>query len=203
MRRIVVGIGILALVLAGLQAAAEIVSLEDALEETAMGRDDAPVTMIEYSSLTCPHCATFHRETLPKIKEAYIDTGKVRLVSRDFPLGGLALAAAVLTRCAGPAKYFGFLEVLFRSQDRWAKAQNPRDALLQVSRFAGLTEADFDACLNNETLIKTIQTRARKASQELGIDSTPTFIIDGRKVPGALSFEEFQDILDAALSKKQ
>ena len=203
MRRIVVGIGILALVLAGLQAAAGIVSVEEALEETAMGRDDAPVTIIEYSSLTCPHCATFHRDTLPKIKEAYIDTGKVRLVSRDFPLGGLALAAAALTRCAGPAKYFGFLEVLFRSQDMWAKAQNPRDALLQVSRFAGLTEADFDACLSNEALIKTIQTRARKASQEFEIHSTPTFLVEGSKVSGALSFEEFQDILDAALRKKQ
>ncbi len=111
MSRFVLGIGILALLLAAPPAAAGTAPLEDAVAEMVMGRDDAPVTMIEYSSLACPHCAAFHREVLPKLKETYIGPGKVRLVFRDFPLGGLALAAAMVARCGGREKYFGYRAV--------------------------------------------------------------------------------------------
>jgi protein-disulfide isomerase len=202
MSRVLVGFAVLLVLWEG-PARGGVASLEEALSETIMGRADAPVTIIEYASLTCPYCATFHREILPQIKKAYIDTGKVRLLSRDFPLDGLALAAAVLTRCVGRQRYFGFLEVLFRSQVMWSRAQNPRAELIAVARMGGLSATDFDACLKNEALVKAIQERANAARQKFGIESTPTFIIDGRKVSGVLPFAEFQAILDKALESKQ
>ncbi len=201
MSRFVLGIGILTLFFAASPAAAGIATLEDAVAEKVMGRDDAPVTMIEYSSLACPHCAAFHRDVLPKIKETYIGPGKVRLVYRDFPLGGLALAAAMLARCGGSAKYFGFIEVLFRSQAQWSRSDNPRRELARVARFAGISQKDFEACLVNEPLMADIRERAADAQQKFGIDSTPTFIIEGEKVVGARPFEDFRDVIEKALEK--
>ena len=203
MSRFVLGIGILTLLLAAPPAAAGNVSLAEAVAEMVMGRDDAPVTMIEYSSLACPHCAAFHRDVLPKIKEGYIDTGKVRLIYRDFPLGGLALAAAMLARCGGREKYFGFIEVLFRSQAQWSRADNPRRELARVARFGGISQKDFDACLVNEPLMTDIRERAADAQQKFGIDSTPTFLIEGEKIVGAQPFEAFRDAIEKALEKKR
>ncbi len=203
MSRFVLGIGILTLLLAVPPAAAGIATLEDAVAEKVMGRDDAPVTMIEYSSLACPHCAAFHRDSLPRIKEAYIDTGKVRLIYRDFPLGGLALAAAMVARCGGSAKFFGFIEVLFRSQAQWSRSDDPTRELARVARFAGISQKDFDACLVNEALMTDIRERAADAQQKFGIESTPTFIIEGEKVVGARPFEDFRDVIEKALEKKR
>lgn len=203
MSRFVLGIGILALLLAPPPAAAGNVPFGEAVAEMVMGRDDAPVTMIEYSSLACPHCAAFHRDVLPKIKESYIDTGKVRLVYRDFPLGGLALAAAMLARCGGREKYFGFIEVLYRSQAQWSRSDDPRRELARVARFGGISQKDFEACLTNEPLMTDIRERAVDAKQKFGIDSTPTFIIDGETIKGARPFEDFRDAIEKALAKKR
>ena len=203
MSRFVLGIGILTLLLAVPPATAGIATLEDAVAEKVMGRDDAPVTMIEYSSLACPHCAAFHRDSLPRIKEAYIDTGKVRLIYRDFPLGGVALAAAMVARCGGSAKFFGFIEVLFRSQAQWSRSDDPTRELARVARFAGISQKDFDACLVNEALMTDIRERAADAQQKFGIESTPTFIIEGEKVVGARPFEDFRDVIEKALEKKR
>ncbi len=203
MTRFVLGIGILTLLLAAPPAAAGNAPFAEAVAEMVIGRDDAPVTMVEYSSLACPHCAAFHRDVLPKIKEGYIDTGKVRLVYRDFPLGGLALAAAMLARCGGREKYFGFLEVLFRSQAQWSRSDNPRRELARVARFGGISQKDFEACLVNEPLMADIRERAADAQQKFGIDSTPTFIIEGEKVLGARPFEDFRDVIEKALEKKR
>ncbi len=203
MSRFVLGIGILTLLLAAPPAAAGITTLEDAVAEMVMGRDDAPVTMIEYSSLACSHCAAFHRDSLPKIKEAYIDKGKVRLIYRDFPLGGLALAAAMLARCAGSERYFGFIEVLFRSQAQWSRSDNPRRELARVARFGGISQKDFEACLVNQPLMTDIRERAADAERKFGIDSTPTFIIEGTKILGALPFEDFREIIEKALEQKR
>lgn len=180
---------------------AKIAGLEEALAERVMGRDDAPLTIQEYSSLGCPHCAAFHRDTLPKIKEAYIDTGKVRLVFNDFPLGGLALAVAMLARCVPKDQYFGLVEILFRSQGQWSRSPEPKTELLKLVRFAGMSEADFDACLENEALNKAIRGRAEAAGTMLGIRATPTFFIGKTKVPGNLPFEDFKDIIDKALAR--
>ncbi len=203
MTRFVLGIGILTLLLAAPPAAAGNAPLAEAVAEMVMGRDDAPVTMVEYSSLACPHCAAFHRDVLPKIKKGYIDTGKVRLVYRDFPLGGLALAAAMLARCGGREKYFGFIEVLFRSQAQWSRSDNPRRELERVARFGGISQKDFEACLVNEPLMTNIREQAVDAKQKFGIDSTPTFIIDGEKIEGARPFEDFRDAIEKALKKRR
>ena len=202
MRQFLVIFGILAL-LGGFPAVAEIVSTEEAAGEMVLGRADAPVTVIEFSSMTCPHCATFHNQTLPTIKKEYIDTGKVRLVSRDFPLDGLALAATMVARCSGPSRYFGLIQVMFRTQDRWARSSNPRADLISMARFAGMSEKDVDTCLNNEDLLNSIQAGVRQGREEFKIDSTPIFFIDGKKVSGAMPIEDFRKVLDAAVSKKQ
>jgi protein-disulfide isomerase len=175
---------------------------EAVLEERSLGADDAPVTMIEYSSLTCPHCAEFHATTLPKIKEQYITPGKLRLVYRDFPLDPLATAAAMLPHCVAPDRYFGLLEGLFRSQSTWARSQEPAKELERLSRFAGLSPAAFQSCINNKELLQAIQQRAAAAREEYGITSTPTFIIDGKKIVGATKFEEFQKAIDEHLNAR-
>ena len=202
MMRITLGMVSLVLLLSAIPAAADILSLEDAMAPRVMGRDDAPVTIQEFSSLTCPHCAAFHRDTLPRLKAAYIDTGKVRLVYNDFPLDGLALAAAMLARCVKQDKYFSLLEIFFRSQPRWAKSSAPRDQLEKMVRLAGMSEDDFKACLNNRPLLQAIQARASAAGKVHNIESTPTFIIEGKRYPGSLPFKNFQEILDPLLSKK-
>jgi len=182
-------------------ANAGIVPLKDSISEMSIGKSDAPVTMIEYSSLGCPHCAAFHSITLPRIKKEYIETGKVKLIFRDFPLGTPALAAAMVARCAGPDKFFGFIEIIFRSQDTWARSQDPLSKLSQVARFGGLSAADVDACLKQQTLLDHIREGAATAQQTHKINSTPTFIIGGETVSGAQPFENFKKVIDKALGK--
>lgn len=192
MRRFLLGV----LLVCGLAAP---VAAEEVLPERVLGAADAPVTMLEFSSLTCPHCANFHAETLPKIREAYIDTGKVRLVYHDFPFDRAALSAGMVARCVAAEKYFGFLEVLFRSQPNWSRQPDPVPAITQMARFAGLPRAEVEACLENKALADAILQTRLKAQNDFGINSTPSFIINGTKVTGALPFAEFQKVIDAAL----
>ena len=110
-------------------------TLEQAMKDRSLGDANAQVTITEYSSLTCSHCMVFHRDILPDIKKHYIDTGKVKLVFRDFPLGGLAMAAAMMARCAAPERYFGIIEILFRGQSDWANSKNPMEALTRIGRL--------------------------------------------------------------------
>ena len=169
--------------------------------EMVVGAADAPVTIIEYSSLTCPHCATFHGETLPLIKANYIDAGKARLVFRDFPFDRQALLAAALARCAGEARFFGFVDVLFRTQKTWARAADPEAALGRIARLGGLKEDEITACLADQTLLDSIMQSRLKGSQEFEIKSTPTFIINGEKVVGAQPYEQFEEIIERLLSQ--
>ena len=188
------------LLLAGPTGAADAVQMAQAEawpDDRSIGSADAPVTMIEYASLTCPHCASFHRETLPKLKQAYIDTGKVRLVYRDFPIDALAFRAAILTRCVEPERYFGMLEVLFAGQDGWARAKDPMAALRRIGRLAGIGTEKFDACMTDKKIGDGILGTRLKASQEHDVGTTPTFIINGRKITGAQPYEEFDKILRA------
>ncbi len=184
-------------------AVAGIVSLEEAMKPAVVGKADAPVTIEEFASLGCPHCAHFHEETYPKLKADYIDTGKVKLIFTDYPLGTPALAASMIARCAGPARYFGFVDLFFRAQAQWSRADNPLEALKKVARFGGITGADVDACLKQQPLIDHIQETARKASTDHKIDSTPSFLVDGKKVSGALPYAEFKVFVDEALKKAQ
>ena len=195
------GIAVLLLALLVSARAASAAPVDEMLAERALGDEAAPVTIVEYSSLACPHCAAFHRETLPQIKEAYIDSGKVRLVYRDYPLGGAAMAAALIARCVEPSRYFGFIDILYRGQATWAASTKPLDDLKQLSRFAGLSDADFNACLENKALLQGIQGQAIQAQKEAGIESTPTFFVNERKIVGAQDFEVFKAAIDEELEK--
>ena len=184
-----------------LTVVAAIASMEEAMAEMSLGKDNAPVTMVEYSSLGCPHCAAFHFETLPKIKTDYIDTGKLRLVYRDFPLGTPSLSAAMVARCAGRDRYFGFVELLFRSQSQWSQSNNPLEAIARVVRFGGMSEADINDCLKYQPLLESIRKGAETANEKLKINSTPSFIIGSEVISGALPYEHFKKAIDKALKK--
>jgi protein-disulfide isomerase len=168
-------------------------------EEMALGSPDAPITIIEYASLTCPHCATFHQEVLGELKERYIAPGKVRLVYRDFPLDAPAVQAAVVARCAGPERYFGFLDVLFRTQARWSRAEDPAAELKRIARLGGLSEEEVEQCLQNEALTNAVLQNRLQGQQEFEINSTPTFIIGGKAYQGSRSVEEFAEIIEPLL----
>jgi protein-disulfide isomerase len=168
------------------------------VDDNILGDVDAPITIIEYSSLTCPHCAQFHKDTLPEVKENWIDTGKARIVYRHFPLDGLALRAAMVANCIEGERYFTFLDALFHGQKLWAQASDPVQALSQVAALAGLNGERFEACIADEEEANAILERRKHGEATYDIGSTPTFIINGRKVSGALDYEAFSKILEEA-----
>lgn len=186
------------LLTAAFAASAKPLATAEALKERTLGDPNAPVTIIEYSSLGCPHCAKFHKETLPEVKKNYIDTGKAKLIYRDFPLGGAAYAAAMMARCAPPARYFQFLDVLFKNQESWASSKDPSPALARIGKLGGMSQADFDACVKNEALFQGIRNVQLEGKEKFGVNATPTFIVNGEKISGARSYEEFRKILDNA-----
>jgi len=168
--------------------------------DQVMGKADAPITIIEYASTTCPHCATAHKQVLPEIKKSWIDTGKARLVYRDFPTGpaGLSVGASMIAHCSGPQRYFGVLGSIMEGQDQWMRAENPLDALKKLVRIAGMTAEDVDACLKRQDLATAIQARAEAGSKAHGIQSTPSFVIDGKVIEGAQAYSVFDKALSAA-----
>jgi protein-disulfide isomerase len=187
------------------QALADVSELElmkpQALPDMAMGSDKAPVTIVEYASMTCPHCAHFDEVTFPEIKKRYIDTGKVRFIFREFPLDNLAAAAFMLARCAGETdsnKYFALVDTLFRQQNQWA-VQQPIPPLKAIAKQAGFTEASFNACLANQKILDSIESVRQRAVDAFKVKSTPTFFVNGKTVEGALSIEEFAKIIDPYL----
>ena len=165
-----------------------------------LGRADAPVTIVEYASLTCSHCARFHDQVLPKVKETYIETGKARLVYRDFPLDRLALAGSMLARCAGPERYFGFIDILFREQSNWSQSRQPMQALGRLARLGGMSQARFDACLRDESVQRLVLDQRLAGTRAYKIDSTPTLIIGGRRYDRGLSFAEMRAVIEPILS---
>lgn len=169
------------------------------VREQALGDPNAPVTIIEYASLTCPHCAQFHNEVLPELKERYIATGKVRMIYRDFPLDQRALDAAALAHCAGPERYFGFIDVLFQTQASWSRADDHLAALRQLGKLGGLTESEIDACLADQELSDQILKTRLDAQNQHDITSTPSFVIDGKTYAGSRDIEEFGALIDPLL----
>jgi protein-disulfide isomerase len=167
-------------------------------EDMVLGLATAPITIIEYASLTCPHCATFHTTSFPKLKEEYIDKGLVRFVYRDFPLDRAALWASQLARCSGPERYFGFLDVLFRQQASWARgndAQAIQDNLKRLARLGGFSDQSFQTCLNDKTVETAVLEQSLKGEREFKVSSTPTLIINGKKHTGSVAFEELDKVL--------
>jgi protein-disulfide isomerase len=165
-------------------------------DDRILGAPEAPVTIIEYSSLTCPHCANFHKNVLPEVKENWIGTGRARLVYRHFPLDGLALRAALVANCIDGDRHFSFIDALFRGQKVWSRSNDPVAALAQVAALAGLDRAAFDACIANEAEMDRILGGAKHAQDTYKVDSTPTFIVNGRKVQNAAGYEEFNKLLE-------
>ena len=165
--------------------------------DRVLGKPDAPITIVEYASLTCPHCAHFAVDVLPKLKEKWIDTGKAKLVMRDYPLDEPALRAAMIARCAPADRFYGFTESFFTNQQQWVLAKDYKAALARLALLGGMSKKDFDACLANKTAENEVLQSRLVATQQLGVDSTPTFFINGTKFDGA---PEEAD-LDAVLSK--
>lgn len=168
--------------------------------EQVLGKADAPVTVVEYASLTCPHCAHFHKDVLPQLKARYIDAGKVKLVYRDFPLDQIALKAAVVAHCAGPERYFSFLNAMFSSQESWAYATDPVMALKQLARVGGLPEAEIDACLADRTMEDGVLRSRLDAQQQFKVNSTPSFVINGKLVSGVQSIDDLAKVIDPLLN---
>jgi protein-disulfide isomerase len=168
------------------------------LPDMQLGKDDAPVTIVEYASMTCPHCAHFDITTLPELKKKYIDAGKARLILREFPFDPRAEAGFMLARCSKD-KYFAMVDVLFHQQDNWARANDAKTALLQLSKLAGFTQESFEACLTDQKLLDQIRAVKNRGEKDFGVDATPTFFINGKKYPGALSIEEISAIIDPLL----
>ena len=167
------------------------------LPDLVLGKADAPVTIVEYASMTCPHCANFHKTTYPALKSKYIDTGKVRFVFREFPLDDLASAASMLARCAGKedgARAMALIDVLFASQDKWA-VRDPLPALLQISKQAGFSQATFDECLKDQKLYDNILAMRERGSKDYKVESTPTLFVNGKMVKGGVSMEELEKVM--------
>jgi protein-disulfide isomerase len=171
------------------------------LPDMVLGSADAKVTITEFASMTCPHCAAFNAETFPKIKSAYVDTGKVRYIFREFPLDIKAAAGSMLARCIanGDApKYFAVTDMLFRQQNDWV-AKNTTETLARIGKQAGLSQQQVETCLKDQTLLDKIAADQKYASDVLKVDSTPTFFVNGERIKGEASFEEFQKKIDPLL----
>ena len=168
--------------------------------DVMIGSDKAPVTIIEYASMTCPHCAHFEETTLPELKKRYIDTGKVRYVMREFPLDALAAAGFMLARCAGKDKYESVVETLFAKQPDWV-VQQPIEPLKAIAKQFGFTEDSFNACLANQKVLDNIQAVRDHAVNKLGVNYTPTFFINGKRLVGDLSIDVMAKEIDPYLKE--
>jgi protein-disulfide isomerase len=193
-----------ALVLTSLPALAQNVSPADLavpgpLGDVALGPADAKVTIIEYASMTCPHCAAFHQETWPELKKRWVDTGKVRFVLREFPLDPLATAGFMLARCDGENKYYPIVDLLFSQQRAWAYAERPLDALRQMMKQAGFSQEKFDSCLKDQKLYDAVNAVKNRGMDVFKVESTPTFFINGQRHVGNLSIDEIEKIIKPIL----
>ncbi len=167
-------------------------------KEMVEGKADAPVTIVEYASLTCSHCGDFYRETLPSIRDKYIKTGKARLVFREFAYDARAQAGYMLARCVPEDRYFPMLQVLFERQMEWATADDALPPLKKIAAMAGLDENGVEACLKNQSVLDEVKSSFERG-KEFGVTSTPTFFINGKKYEGALSVDEMSSVIDSFL----
>jgi protein-disulfide isomerase len=169
------------------------------LGDVALGPADAKVTIVEYASLTCSHCAAFHKDTYPELKKRYIDTGKVRFILREFPLDPLATAGFMLARCDGNEKYYPVTDLLFEKQSAWAFNQKPLDALQQMMSQAGFSKEKFEGCLKDQKLYDAVVAVRKRAEERFKVNSTPTFFINGERKTGSMSIDELERILKPML----
>lgn len=172
-----------------------------ALQEMTIGAEDAPITMVEYASFTCPHCKNFHHDVLPQIMENYIDTGKVRMIYRGIYFDRLGLWADMLARCGGPDRYFGIAAMIYDKQKEWTSAESAVgivDNLYAIGRLAGLEQADMEACMQDNATAQAMVTSSTENAEVDGVNSTPTFVINGQtmsNMPYSDFVDEFERIL--------
>lgn len=170
-----------------------------ALGDMVIGSADAPVSIVEYASLTCPHCAAFHTGTFPAIKEKYIDTGKVRFTYRDVYFDQYGLWAAMIARCGGAGPFFGYVAQLFERQSEWVQSDDRVAALQRIGRLGGLSADHMNACLRDEEFLKRLVADYQANATADKVQSTPTFIINGESTSGAMSVEAFSALIDKHL----
>jgi protein-disulfide isomerase len=164
--------------------------------DLVQGSPSASITIIEYASMTCSHCAAFHETTWPELKAKYIDTGRAKFILREFPLDPLATAGFMLARCAGPDKRNLLVDQLFSQQKSWAFVDKPIEPLLAVVKEIGMSQTDFETCLKNQDLYEQISQSRERAAEAFNIDSTPTFFVNGRKLSGELAISDFDRVID-------
>jgi protein-disulfide isomerase len=169
------------------------------LPDIVQGSPTAPVTIIEYASMTCTHCAAFHETTWPELKSKYIDTGRAKFILREFPLDPLAAAAFMLARCAGPDKRNLLIDQLFAQQKTWAFVDKPIEPLLAQVKTVGFSQVDFEKCLRDKDLYEQVNQSRERAAEAFNIDSTPTFFVNGRKLTGELSIVDFDHAIEPAV----
>ena len=186
------------------QATAAPTAQTQALHEHSQGDEHAPLTMIAYSSFTCPHCVDFNKEVMPKLVEKYVDTGKLRIIFRDFPSDAYALRASILAQCLPSEQYLPFVHVLYNNFDSWARNPKPLDVLMRYAQMAGLDEARAQACIDDNKLIDALIASRQDGIARYKIEGTPTFIFnDGaEKITGYRSFEDMVAVIDGLLAKK-
>jgi len=169
------------------------------LPDIVIGSTDAPNTIVEYASMTCPHCAQFQKEVFPELKTKYIDTGKARYVLREFPLDNLAAAAFMLARCSGNDRYYPMVDAMFSTQEKWVvPGAEAKDKLLQIARQAGISKEQFDQCLANKELFSKIVRTRETAHEKFQVDSTPTFFVNGKRMKGDHQIKDFEVALGDA-----
>lgn len=167
------------------------------LPDLVVGKADAPITVVEYASMTCGHCANFHTKVFPTLKEKYVDTGKVRFILREFPLDNLAAAASMLARCAGEGKALPLISALFAKQDDWAFVKgDPRPELLKFAKQAGFTQESFEKCLTDQKLLDDISAIRARGADTFGVNATPTFFVNGKKLNG-VALEDFEKAFES------
>jgi protein-disulfide isomerase len=165
------------------------------LGEKTMGDPNAPNTVIEYASLTCPHCQRFREDTFDAFKKKYIDTGEVYFIFREFPLNPLDTAAIMLTNCIPEERFFPLVDLLYEQQANWAYVDKPAEALLNIVRQAGFTQESFTACLKDQKVLDGVDWVRSRASDKFGVDSTPTFFFNGQKMSGEITLDQIDGIL--------
>ncbi|RFB78876.1 DsbA family protein [Methylovirgula sp. 4M-Z18] len=175
--------------------------VDQPLPDVVLGDGNAPVTIVEYASMTCPHCARFYAGVFPALKAKYIDTGKAKFILREFPLDPYAAAAALLIRCAGADKREALAGVIWSRLDEWTANPKPLVGLLDVVKVAGFTQDSFDSCLKNKDLYAKLKAGQDMASNKFQVDSTPTFFVNGKRVSGETSIDEFSKVIDPLLPK--
>lgn len=175
------------------------------MSERIMGDINAPVTVIEYASLTCPHCAHFATTVLPQVKAKLVETGRMRLIFRDFPLDAMAMKAAKLAKCAPQDKYFDFIEVIFRNRDRWLTSDNPEGSLMQLGALTGMTDEYMKMCMGSAELENAILQVVSDAQQKFVIKSTPTFVFEygAESFAGAQDVSKFEEVVDRLSAGKK